>query len=117
MPWRRKSVTRLDYWGSSRLAVVAGVGVLLATPAWAAGSITFKEVMELARQNPKLVKEIEETVHAQGVKRTEISCEAGRFGNQWRHLGGGRSLPINCTIGNAVSEWTATLSCWTPEGK
>ena len=84
------------------LAMILAVGMgacVLSTEAWAAGSITFGEVVGLARQNPKLVKEIEEVVRAQKVKPADISCEAGRFGNHWKHLGGGRSLPISCAIG------------------
>ena len=86
-----------------RLAMILTLGVgacvLLSAQAWAAGSISFEEVMRLARQNPKLIKEIEEIMRVQKVKPADISCEAGRFGNQWKHLGGGRSLPISCSIG------------------
>jgi hypothetical protein len=86
-----------------RLATVLTIGVgacvVFSGQGGAAGSISFEEVLGLARQNPKLVKEIEEVMHAQKVKSAEISCEAGRFGNHWKYLGGGRSLPIGCTIG------------------
>ena len=82
------------------MILAVGMGAcVLSTEAWGAGSITFGEVVVFARQNPKLVKEIEEVVRAQKVKPADISCEAGRFGNHWKHLGGGRSLPISCAIG------------------
>jgi hypothetical protein len=81
------------------LTVGAAACALLSARAWTAGSIPFGEVMGLARHNSKLVKEIAEVMRAQKVKPADISCEAGRFGNHWKHLGGGRSLPISCTIG------------------
>lgn len=81
------------------LIIGAGACIVFSVRAGASGSISFEEVMGIARQNPKLVKEIEQVMRAQKVKAAEISCEAGRFGNHWKHLGGGRSLPMGCTIG------------------
>ena len=86
-----------------RLAIIliirVGACIVFSALAGAAGSINFEEVMRLARQNPKLLSEIEEVMRAQKIRPREISCEAGRFGHHWKYLGGGRSLPISCIIG------------------
>ena len=73
--------------------------LLDAAPAWAPGSIEFHEVMNFARQNQKLVREIETTMKQEKVQTKDIGCTAARFGNQWKYLGGGRSIPFTCQIG------------------
>ena len=73
--------------------------LLDAAPAWAPGSIEFHEVMDFARQNQKLVREIETTIKEEKVQAKDIGCTAVRFGNQWKYLGGARSIPLTCQIG------------------
>jgi hypothetical protein len=63
------------------------------------------------------VKEIEEVMRAQKVKSVEISCEAGRFGNHWKYLGGARSLPIGCTIGKRSLGIDGTIAFLDARGK
>ncbi len=74
--------------------------LMWATPAWAPGSLGLAEVLAAVKGEPKLVSEIEVELRKRDLKVVDVICVAARHGNQWRHLGGGRAAPYECTIGD-----------------
>jgi hypothetical protein len=70
------------------------------TPAWAPGSLGLDEVLQAVKSDPKLVREIEVELRKRDLKVGEVTCIAARHGNHWKHLGGGRAAPYECTIGD-----------------
>lgn len=85
----------------SALALIT-IAPLWYSVAWAGGSIGLSDVMEIVKGTPKLAKEITSFLAKIRVNSDDVICGAARFGRHWRHLGGGRNLPVECEIGNRI---------------
>jgi hypothetical protein len=81
-------------------ALTLAACLIWTTPAWAPGSLGLDDVLQAVRSEPKLVSEIEVELRKRDLKAADVICVAARHGNQWKHLGGGRAAPYECTIGD-----------------
>jgi hypothetical protein len=70
------------------------------TSAWAPGSLSLDEVLQAVKMAPKLVSEITSELNKNGLKAESVFCVGARHGRQWTYLGGMRSAPYSCKIGN-----------------
>jgi hypothetical protein len=86
----------------TRAAVIAGLCMVWTTAAWAPGSVGLDEVLQIVSSEPKLLSEIEVALRRRDLKVPEIVCVGARHGNQWRFLGGERSAPYECRIGDTT---------------
>jgi hypothetical protein len=73
------------------------------------GSLSLDEMMLLIDKSPQLKREVTDAVAKAKVKADEIGCEGRRFPGQWRNLGGERTAPYVCKIGDKWLEVRATL--------
>ena len=78
------------------LIIGAGACIVFSVRAEASGSISFEEVMGLARQNPKLVKEIEEVMRVQRSRRPKYHVRQG-----------GSAIIGSTLVVGAPSQWVA----------
>jgi hypothetical protein len=73
------------------------------------GSLSLDEMMSLIDKSPQLKREVTDAVAKTKVKADEIGCEGRRFPGQWRNLGGERTAPYVCKIGDKWLEIRATV--------
>jgi len=73
------------------------------------GSLGLDEMMPLIDKSPQLRREVGDAVTKAKVQADEIGCEGKRFPGQWRNLGGGRTAPYVCKIGDKWLEVRATV--------
>jgi hypothetical protein len=64
------------------------------------GSLGLDEMMPLIDKSLQLKREVGDAVAKAKVKADEVGCEGKRFPGQWRNLGGGRTAPYVCKIGD-----------------
>lgn len=85
-----------------RLAlVVMLLATMLAMPsARAGGSMSVEDVYAAVAGAPRLVDELRAAAKQAETRGEAVVCGAEvRLGNQWRHLGGLRVVPIECHVG------------------
>jgi len=73
------------------------------------GSLGLDEMMPLIDKSLQLKREVGDAVAKAKVKADEVGCEGKRFPGQWRNLGGGRTAPYVCKIGDKWLEVRATV--------
>jgi hypothetical protein len=90
----------------NRFCLAAVIGCLAATYAAAkvpglsgGGSLPLAEVVTLAKPYPNLTLQVRLQLLRANLKRDDVVCAAARYGNQWTALGGRRSAPYECRIG------------------
>lgn len=88
-----------------------------AATALAGGSLGLGEVLTAVAADAKLVAEINAELDKSKLKATEVTCIAGRFGNHWKYLGGGRAAPYECEIGKRSISIEADQVFFDPKGK
>ncbi|MEI9900097.1 MAG: hypothetical protein WDN31_08155 [Hyphomicrobium sp.] len=84
--------------------------------AWAPGTITLDEVIVQLKDDEKLTGEIAAELKAQGLEADSIICVGARFGGHWAELGGARSIPYECEIGNKKLNIDGTLRLYDDRG-
>jgi hypothetical protein len=72
------------------------------------GSLGLDEMMPLIDKS-QLRREVTDAVAKTKVKADEIRCDGMRFPGQWRNLGGERTAPYVCKIGDKWLEVRATV--------
>jgi hypothetical protein len=72
------------------------------------GSLGLDEMMPLIDKS-QLRREVTDAVAKTKVKADEIRCDGMRFPGQWRNLGGERTTPYVCKIGDEWLEVRATV--------
>ena len=85
-----------------RAVALAGLCVIWTAPARAPGSLGLDEVLGAVSAAPELVRQIEVELRKRDLKIGDVICVAARHGNHWKHLGGGRAAPYECSIGDRV---------------
>jgi hypothetical protein len=98
-------------------ALALAACLIWSTPAWAPGSLGLDEVLQAVKSEPKLVSEIEVELRKRDLKVAEVICVAARHGNQWKHLGGGRAAPYECTIGDRELKIEAERTYYDSNGR
>jgi hypothetical protein len=73
------------------------------------GSLSLDEIIPLIDKSPQLKREVSDAMTKAKVKADEIGCEGRRFPGQWRNLGGERTAPYVCKIGDQWLEIRATV--------
>ena len=94
------------------IAMSIGLGA-----AQAGGSIGLDEVMEQLKHDSKLISDINAELKKQNLKAGDVVCIGSRFGNQWTHLGGARSIPYECDIGSRKLSIDGELHLYDKAGK
>jgi hypothetical protein len=82
-----------------------------------AGSLGLDEMMPLIGKSPQLKREVTEAVAKTKLKGDEIRCDGMRFPGQWVNLGGERTSPYVCKIGDKWLEVRATVRVTGPRRK
>jgi hypothetical protein len=82
-----------------RLSAIFIAMTLWSGHALCGGSLPLNDVMEVAKQNPALVKEINDALNHYNLNAKEVTCVGARLGSHWTRLGGARTLPFECPIG------------------
>lgn len=100
-----------------KLIPLALVLCLPCAPAQAGGSLGLDEVLAAVAGEPKLVNEIQAELGKNNLKAADVICTGGRFGNQWKYLGGGRAAPYECDIGKRSISIEADQAFFDPNGK
>jgi hypothetical protein len=91
------------------LLVSSSVFALDTTKLGQFGSLSLDEMMPLIHKSSQLKREVDDAVTKASVKANEVGCEGKRFPGQWRNLGGGRTAPYVCKIGDKWLELRATV--------
>jgi hypothetical protein len=73
------------------------------------GSLGLDEMTSLIDKSSQLKREVTDAVAKAKVKADEIRCDGMRFPGQWRNLGGERTAPYACKIGDKWLEVRATV--------
>jgi hypothetical protein len=73
------------------------------------GSLGLDEMMPLIDKSPQLKREVAEAVAKTKLKLDEVRCDGMRFPGPWRNLGGERTAPYVCNIGDKWLEVRATV--------
>jgi hypothetical protein len=73
---------------------------MCSVPAAAADGPGLAEVLAAVKAEARLVQEVEVELRRRDLKVGDIICSAARHGGQWRFLGGWRTAPYECTIGD-----------------
>jgi hypothetical protein len=71
----------------------------LISPASAGGSLPLSDVLNAVKGDGRLAQEIRDALGKENLNPDHVTCVGDRFGRQWKHLGGGRTLPFMCRIG------------------
>ena len=96
---------------------LAGLVALATVPASAGGSLGLDEVLKAVETAPKLVAEIRSELEKNNLEPGDVVCGAGRHGNHWKYLGGGRAAPYECEIGKRTLEIEADRIYFDARGK
>lgn len=81
------------------------------------GSVDSDQVIRLAGQSPKLMREIAAALKKAGTKLSAIAWTGARLGRQWKNLAGSRVAPYGSTIGPQVLILNGDLRFVDDEGK
>jgi hypothetical protein len=81
------------------------------------GSVESDQVLQLAGQSRKLMKEIADALHQTGVTLSGLSWTGSRLGRQWKNLGGERVVPYSSIVGTRSLTIDGTLRFWDDRGK
>jgi hypothetical protein len=81
------------------------------------GSVDTDQVLRLAGQSRKLMREIFSALHDAGRTLSSLSWSGARLGRQWAHLGGERVLPYGCVIGSKTLVIDGTLRFFDNSGR
>ena len=83
------------------MALLAALAASHASPASAQG-VSLQDVLEVVRDEPELVRQIDVELRRQDLKVAGVACLATRHGSEWHLLNGAGGAPYTCRIGSSL---------------
>jgi len=81
------------------------------------GSLFLDDITPLISKSPQLKREVDAALVKVGKKAENITCSGMRFPGQWKELGGARTAPYTCEIGDQTLEIRARTRITGRKGK
>jgi hypothetical protein len=81
------------------------------------GSLPLADVLEIAKPYPNLTLQVRLQLVRANVKRDQVVCTGGRFGQRWATLNGARLAPYECAIGKRTLVVTANQTFFDKNGR